>query len=357
MANSPKIAGHEARQKLGWFYSNRFLLFRRLTQLAVLMLFLCGPLLGTWILKGNYSSSQFLFEAFKSSQTSLNEISELTNNDSLPLVDPFAAAQLNQTAEVSSLTSTHIQPPLTAPSGASIPMTDPLLMLQTLSTGYWPEITALLGAVIVVLFYGILAGKLFCSWVCPFNLITDLAAWLRRKLGITNRFNLHPSMRYFILIGVLFSSAITGVVIWEWVNPVSTLGRSIINTAWEYGHQVSLWNALFIGFGAGVWLLLAIFILDLFVFKNGWCGHLCPMGALYGVIGSKGLIHIDADKRQACTKCMDCINVCPEPQVLPKPLFAKQDSTLISNKECIRCGRCIDVCPEKVFSIKLKLKR
>ena len=28
MANSPKLAGREAREKLGWWYANRFLFWR-----------------------------------------------------------------------------------------------------------------------------------------------------------------------------------------------------------------------------------------------------------------------------------------------------------------------------------------
>ena len=358
MANSPKVAGQEARQKLGWFYSHRFLLLRRLTQFSILLLFLCGPLFGKWILEGNYSSSRFLYgnlitnsnpdDSLATGVASASD-SHITLNVVPTFDSQFAQTTLN---DVTATTSARITK--NTREVDFIPMSDPLVVLQSISTGYWPDTTVLLGVVVIVLFYGLLAGKLFCSWVCPFNLVTDLAAWLRRKFNIPSKFNLHPSIRYFILVAVLVTSAVSGVIVWEWVNPVSVLGRGVINTAWEYGQQVSLGQALMIGFGASIWLLLAIFVLDLFVFKHGWCGHLCPMGALYSVIGTKGLIRIEASKRDACTKCMDCINICPEPQVLPKPLFAKQDSKQILSKECIRCGRCIDVCPEKVFSIKLK---
>lgn len=297
MANLPQDAGREAQEKWGWFYSHRFLLLRRLSQLVVLALFLAGPAFGVWILRGNYSSSK-LFGA--------------------------------------------------------IPFTDPLLMLQSLLTGYWPHLTALLGAVIVLVLYGVLAGRLYCSWVCPFNPISDLAAWMRRKLGIRTNVNLSNRLRYFILIAVLVGSAVSGVVVWEWLNPISAVGRGLIYTAGQSVTLESIGRVLFFGFGAGIWLILAIFLFDLFVLKNGWCGHLCPVGALYGAVGRKGLVHIAADKRAACSKCMDCIHVCPEPHVLTTPLFGKQDNHLILNQECTRCGRCIDVCSEKVFSIKAR---
>lgn len=297
MANSPQIAGKESQQKLGWLYSHRFLLLRRLTQFAVLGLFLLGPLFNIWILRGNYSSSLFL---------------------------------------------------------DTVPATDPLIMLQSLVTGYWPQLTVFVGAVIIAVVYAIFAGRLFCSWVCPFNLVSDFAAWLRRKLNIQAKVSVSTSLRYYVLAAVLIGSAVSGVLVWEWLNPITVLGRGMISAAWEYRSSQLIWHSLVVGFGAGIWLIVVIFLLDLFVFEHGWCGHVCPVGALYAVIGKKSLIHIDATRRADCTKCMDCIHVCPEPQVLPKPLFAKQDSTFILSNECIRCGRCIDVCPEKVFSIKIK---
>lgn len=52
MANSPKDAGLEARQKLGWWRAYRFLILRRLSQLSVVLMFLSGPMWNVWILKG-----------------------------------------------------------------------------------------------------------------------------------------------------------------------------------------------------------------------------------------------------------------------------------------------------------------
>ena len=46
MANAPKFAGKEAREKWGWWYANRFLFWRRLSQLSILAMFLSGPYFG-----------------------------------------------------------------------------------------------------------------------------------------------------------------------------------------------------------------------------------------------------------------------------------------------------------------------
>ncbi|MEG9499548.1 quinol dehydrogenase ferredoxin subunit NapH [Mannheimia indoligenes] len=276
-ANSPRDAGLEARQKLGWWHAYRFLILRRLTQLGIILMFMSGPLWNFWILKGNYSGSLLL---------------------------------------------------------DTVPMTDPLMTAQVLATGYQPEWTVLIGALIIVAFYAIVGSKVFCSWVCPMNMVTDAAAWLRRKLGIRQSAKLPRGLRYIILAVILIGSAISGTLLWEWINPVAALGRVFV-----------------FGLGATLWLVLVVFLFDLLVVEHGWCGHLCPIGATYALIGAKSLIKVKVVDRNRCDNCMDCYNVCPEPQVLRVPLHGKpEDSTVILSKDCITCGRCIDVCAEKVFA-------
>ncbi|WGE56994.1 quinol dehydrogenase ferredoxin subunit NapH [Actinobacillus equuli] len=275
--NKPKDAGLEARQKLGWWRAYRFLILRRLSQLSIILMFLSGPFWNVWILKGNYSGSM-LFD--------------------------------------------------------SVPMSDPLMTAESLVTGYLPEWTTILGALIIVAFYAIVASKAFCSWVCPMNMVTDTAAWLRRKLGIRQSAKISRNLRYAILAMILVGSAISGTLLWEWINPVAALGRVFV-----------------FGLGATVWLVAIIFLFDLLVVEHGWCGHLCPIGATYALIGAKSVVKVNVVDRNRCDRCMDCYNVCPEPQVLRVPLHGKpEDSTVVLSKDCISCGRCIDVCAEQVFA-------
>ena len=91
----------------------------------------------------------------------------------------------------------------------------------------------------------------------------------------------------------------TGTIAWELVNPVSMFHRGLI-----------------FGMGAGWAVILAMFLFDLFVSNDGWCGHLCPVGAFYSLIGKVSLVRTVAVRRAACNDCMDCFVVCPEPQVI-----------------------------------------
>lgn len=64
----------------------------------------------------------------------------------------------------------------------SIPLSDPFAVLQMLSAGAVLSMDVILGAIIILAFYMSIGGRAFCSWVCPINIITDMANWLRRVL-------------------------------------------------------------------------------------------------------------------------------------------------------------------------------
>ncbi|MDM8545201.1 quinol dehydrogenase ferredoxin subunit NapH [Candidatus Venteria ishoeyi] len=276
--------GRDAIKAKGWLGAHKWLLLRRFSQVAVMLLFLLGPLAGIWIIKGNLSSS-LLFD--------------------------------------------------------TVPMTEPILFLQILATGFVPAVDAIIGFLIVVLFYLLVGGRVYCSWVCPVNLITDAAFWLRRYLGIRGGARFSRNLRYWMLAMVLILAAMTNSMAYEMFNPVSILHRGII-------------------FGVGLaWaVVIAIFLFDLLIAKRGWCSHLCPMGGLYSLLGRFSPLRVRADKREACNDCMDCFVVCPEPQVIKPALkgAGKGIGPVISAAECTNCGRCIDVCSEDVFKFGLRFE-
>jgi ferredoxin-type protein NapH len=269
--------GAEAVAAKGWLGAHKWLLARRASQFGILTLFLLGPLAGIWIVKGNLTFSYTL--------------------DVLPLTDPY-------------------------------------ILLQSLLTRHMPEMKAFVGAAIVLAFYLLVGGRVFCSWVCPVNLVTDAASWLRERIGIKGGAHVSRATRYWILAMTLVLALATGTLAWELVNPVSMFHRGVI-----------------FGIGAAWAVILAVFLFDLFVMKDGWCGHLCPAGAFYSLLGKVSLVRTAAVKRAACNDCMDCFAVCPEPQVI-RPALKGIDGAgpVILAANCTNCGRCIDVCSKDVFA-------
>jgi len=276
MANTA-LPGAEAVEKKGWLRANKWLLLRRGSQLGVLALFLAGPWFGIWIVKGNLAASLTL--------------------DVLPL-------------------------------------TDPLLLLQELVTGHVPETVAITGALIVLGFYLLVGGRVYCSWVCPVNVITDTAEWLRRRLDIKGGARFSANTRYWLLGTILLVAGITGAIAWELVNPVTMIFRALV-----------------FGMGMAWGMVVIIFLLDLLVSRRAWCGHLCPVGAFYSLVGHFSPVRVSAYQRERCDDCLDCFAVCPEQQVIRPALkgAAKGVGPVILSGQCTNCGRCIDVCAEEVF--------
>lgn len=261
----------------------RFLILRRIVQLSILLLFVGGNLFGWEILKGNYSSAIIV--------------------DSLHLSDPYA-------------------------------------VLQIIVSGFLASSSVLLGALLVLLIYVIIGGRMFCSWVCPMNIITDLAFRLRRMFKIEpyTKLSLSRNFRYYILVLSLLVSAVFGLAAFEIISPISMLHRAVI-----------------FGSGTGLAFVLVIFLVDLFVLKAGWCGHICPLGAFYSFVGKQAIIKVKHDKDN-CTNCMDCFDVCIEEQVLS---IIGKESNYIRSGACTNCGRCIETCKDNAlkYALKFDLKK
>ena len=220
----------------------------------------------------------------------------------------------------------------------TVPLTDPYILLQTLMTGYVPETTAILGATLVISFYFLVGGRAYCSWVCPINFVTDLSMWLRNKLHIKSTFSLSRDSRYWILAMTLIAAASSGALVWEFVNPVSMVNRALV-----------------FGLGFAWVMILMVLLLDTFVSRRAWCGHLCPVGAFYSLLGKFSLIRVNAVALDRCNSCMECYTVCPEQKVISPVLkMTARQSSLINDINCTNCGRCIDVCATEVFRFDLR---
>lgn len=258
----------------GWLRSHKWWLLRRSSQIAAMGVFMLGPWAGIWLVRGNFASSEIL---------------------------------------------------------GVLALSDPYILLQSAVAGHGLAAGALIGAGLILLFYLIVGGRAYCSWVCPVNVVTDSAHWLREKAGLTRDRKLDRRTRLVVLAATLLGAVLTGVIAWEFVNPVSMMQRGLIT-----------------GIGLGWGLVGAVFLLDLFVARRAWCSHLCPVGAFYGLVGRFSVTRVAATRRTACTDCAACFNICPEPHVIV-PALKGTGSPVIRSGDCLNCGACIDSCPVDVF--------
>ena len=257
---------------------NRFLILRRLSQVSVMALYILANAYGITILQGNLSSSLLL---------------------------------------------------------GTIPLSDPFAVLQMLFAGALIASNVLVGALIISFFYFLVGGRVFCSWVCPVNIITDFSAYIRRKMGFDKIQKRQPASRktrYAVLGLSLVLSTILGLSAFEFISPISMVHRGLI-----------------FGLGFGWAAMLIIFLFDLFVLKNGWCGHICPLGGFYSLLGKFSFLRVNHDYEK-CTACMKCKEICPEKQVL---WMISKESTPVLSGECTNCARCIEVCDDDALNFSI----
>lgn len=219
-----------------------------------------------------------------------------------------------------------------------IPLADPFTSLQLFLAGGILAFDVWLGVLLIVLFYGIFVGRAYCAYVCPVNLLTDFAAYLRSKLGLNSLKGifLPRGFKYAVLVCSLILSVLFAIPAFESINPISALHRGLI-----------------FGMGFGILGILAIFFFDLFVLRHGFCGYVCPVGAAFSLIGKFALLRVKHDAKH-CSKCMKCLAICPEKQVLD---MVGKESRSVDSMACLRCGRCIEVCEDDALNFTFRREK
>ena len=178
---------------------------------------------------------------------------------------------------------------------------------------------------------------------CPYSLLLSIRYPTANRLGRAWKLGRNDPqaggrlmgrrVRYWLLGLALVLSAVLGVAAFEAVSPVGMIQRGLV-----------------FGLGAGWFAAGAIFLLDLLVQRNAFCGHVCPLGAFYAVVGRFSLLRV-RHNHDNCTDCLDCVRVCPESQILQ--LVGKASGSVLDGV-CTNCGRCIEVCRDDALRFDLR---
>lgn len=201
---------------------------------------------------------------------------------------------------------------------AGIALTDPLAAAEVMLAGkmiWWP----LIGSVLPLLLATLLLGRVFCSWICPVHTVFELAAMIKapRTRGTGNGWRPYQVLVLFLLLALL-----TGLPLFAILSPIGILSRTI-------------------AFGVGFELLFVVVLIALewFYDRKAWCRNLCPVGALYGLLGKWRLVTIGID-RSHCRNCHTCQNACT--------MQVQVGSTRpLDRLTCTNCGDCVNACAAK----------
>ncbi len=201
---------------------------------------------------------------------------------------------------------------------------DPLILLTSLRIDP-VTLPAVAGIVLLTLLF----GRFFCGWVCPLGAIIDLFDLALKPLrrinplskksaaALRRLFSFPPSL---FILGGLFVTVF-------FIPPVL-----------QFFHP-HVWIVRIFSLSASGLLFLGFLVILSAISRRLWCTHLCPLGALYGVLGSVSLFRLDITRCRSCGTC----ETCPTGAAL-------FETRRVSSFRCILCFDFEHRCPSNGFA-------
>ena len=215
-----------------------------------------------------------------------------------------------------------------------MPFADPVGAAQVAAMGFLPA-GRLLGGALLSLGLALLLGRVFCSWACPYGLLSELVYSLRwRRSGA--RLVVRQAFWGKILLLVLGLVAALGVG-FPVLGIVSLPGElSLLPVlAWQGD---AIWPLL-----VGAAVPLVALLLEFATGKRLWCRFVCPQSVLLGA-AAKGLPKALRGLRIGwqAEKCT-CKGKAPCQQACSLDLNPRRKGGP-ERHDCTHCGDCVSTC-------------
>ena len=229
-------------------------------------------------------------------------------------------------------------PTITRPPGieAFLPISSLISLKYWLVTGIFNPIhPSGLIIFLMALVTAVLLKRGFCSWVCPFGLLTE---YLNRLHKFIFRKNIkvpalidYPlrSLKYLLLAFFL------------WAIVMKMNAAALDNFIYSPYNMVADIKMLYFFTDItpfAFWVLVSLVALSILI-RNFWCRYLCPYGALVGILSFLSILKVHRNAA-TCTNCQKCTRTCPV------DIKVHKTESVISD-ECHACLKCVAVCPEK----------
>ena len=201
-------------------------------------------------------------------------------------------------------------------------------------------VNLVIGTVTIGGFWLLLGGRTFCSWVCPYHLLAELAEMLHLRLAanrIVTDQKINRWLRCALWAVFALLALASGYTVYESISPTGIVSRALI-----YGPGLAmLWVVALLGF-------------EVFFVRRAWCRYACPIGLTYGVVGIFSPVRVKYHL-ETCLHEGDCRKVCLVPHVLEPVIKGRAlDVDVPLGPDCTRCGLCIDACPTRSLGYDIK---
>ncbi|MCC7138807.1 MAG: 4Fe-4S binding protein [Planctomycetes bacterium] len=170
-------------------------------------------------------------------------------------------------------------------------------------------------------------GRLWCGWLCPQTLGSELAAaWRRVACGPKKGVQPPRAREALYVAGVVLGSALFSAAVVNW----------FLAPAQRLSPPAGAW--------VGLAVLTALLAADFLWVRHAYCLKICPYGVLLQLIQDpKTLRVVLADEdRATCLGCKACERACFMD-------VSVRDRDRRTEAACLLCGLCVDAC-DRVFT-------
>jgi polyferredoxin len=200
----------------------------------------------------------------------------------------------------------------------------PTLRLHFFGATLWMDeffivLLAILFLAFLLILTTLLFGRLWCGWLCPQTVLSDLTAGIGKGSLPRRALSLVAALALGVLVGAN--------LIWYFVSPYEFIPRLI---GGALGTTIT-----------GIWAALsAIVVADLLFVRRTFCATVCPYAKLQGVMFDSGTMTIGFDPARAdeCMDCAACVRACP----------VGIDIRAGASSACIACAACVDACSARL---------
>ena len=223
------------------------------------------------------------------------------------------------------------------------------------------------GVVALLVLLTLLAGRVYCSVICPLGVMQDIVSWISgRRKKKKYRFSYSPEVKWlrYGVLGLFVIALIAGVGSFvALLAPYSSYGRIATNLfapVYRWGNNLLAYFAeradSYAFYETEVWLkslptfliaAVTFVVLITLAWRNGrtYCNTICPVGTVLGFFSRFSLFRpvIDAEKCKNCSLCSrGCIDY---------------KNHRIDYSRCVACMDCIDTCKHDALRLEYRWKK
>lgn len=237
---------------------------------------------------------------------------------------------------------------------------------------FLPAVLALnIGVVALLVVLTLLAGRVYCSVICPLGVMQDVISRLSGlRKGKKFRFSYSPEVKWlrygmlelFIIALVAGAGSVAALL-----APYSSYGRIVQNLLapfYGWGNNLLAYFAAradsYAFYGTDVWMrslptfiiaFLTLIIVTVLAWRNGrtYCNTICPVGTVLGLLSRYSLFRpvIDTSK---CNSCGLCSRKC-------KAACIDGKEHRIDYSRCVACMDCLDTCRHGAIRYQSRLAK